>query len=78
MARPAADSANNGLAKLNDSSYALVQLLSVADGDASKLDEAARTAAREQLRQELAAADAASFREALRARVPVKIDETKI
>ncbi len=78
MARPAADSVSNGLAKLNDSSYALVQLQSAADGDASKLDEAARTAAREQLRQELAAAESAAFREALRARVPVKIDETKI
>jgi peptidyl-prolyl cis-trans isomerase D len=78
MAKPKAEAFTNGLAKLNESSYALVQLQSVVDGDASKLDEAARTAARDQLRQELAAAEAAAFREALRARVPVKIDETKI
>jgi peptidyl-prolyl cis-trans isomerase D len=78
MAKPKADAPVNGLAKLNDTSFALVQLQSVVDGDATKLDEAARTAARDQLRQELAAAESAAFREALRARVPVKIDDTKI
>lgn len=78
MARPAANAATNGLAKLNASSYALVQLQSVTDADPSKLDEAARTAARDQMRQELAATESEAFRKALRARVPVQIDETKI
>ncbi|MDZ4812502.1 MAG: SurA N-terminal domain-containing protein [Pseudomonadota bacterium] len=78
MARPAAAAVTNGLAKLSESSYALVQLQSVVDGDVAKLDEAARTAANDQIRQELAAAETEAFRKALRARVPVLIDETKI
>jgi peptidyl-prolyl cis-trans isomerase D len=78
MARPAVGAVTNGMAKLSESSFSLVQLQSVTDGDASKLDEAAKTAARDQLKQELAAAESDAFRKALRARVPVKIDESKI
>ena len=78
MARPAAAAVTNGLAKLSANSYALVQLQSVVDGDASKLDVAARTAAGDQIKQELAASETEAFRKALRARVPVLIDETKI
>ncbi len=78
MARPAKGAVTSALAKLSESSFALVQLKAVRNGDRSKLDEAAKTAARDQLRQELSSAEADSFRKALRARVPVQIDESKI
>ncbi len=78
IARPAEGAVANALVKLNDSGYALVQLSAVVDGDPSKLDDAARTAARDQLKQELAATEAEAFRKALRASVPIKIDESKI
>lgn len=78
MARPAKGAVTSALAKLSESSFALVQLKAVRNGDPSKLDEAAKTAARDQLRQELSSAEADSFRKALRARVPVQIDESKI
>lgn len=78
MAKPGADQPTQGMAKINDNSYALVLLQSVVDGDPAQLDEAARTAARDQLRQELATTESDAFRKALRARVPIKIDESRI
>lgn len=78
MAKPGADQPTQGLAKINDNSYALVLLQSVVDGDPAQLDDAARTAARDQLRQELATTESDAFRKALRARVPINIDESRI
>jgi len=78
MARPSEGAVTHGLAKLDDTRYALVELYSVVDGDPSKLDDAARTAAREQLKQELAATEAEAFRKALRDRTDIRVDETKI
>lgn len=78
VARPAENSVSNALVKLNDSGYALLQIYAVVEGDPGKLDEAARSAARDQLKQELAATEAEAFRKALRASVPIRIDESKI
>ncbi len=78
VARPAENSVSNALAKLNDTGYALLQVYAVVEGDPAKLDEAARSAARDQLKQELAATEAEAFRKALRASVSIKIDESKI
>ncbi len=78
LPRPAQGAVSKGLAKINDTGYALIELRSVVDGDITKLDDAARTAARDQLKQELAATEAEAFLKALRARTAIKIDETKV
>lgn len=78
MARPAPGTVTNGLAEIAGKNYALVQLQAVHEGDASKLDDAARTAARDQLKQELSSFEADAFRKSLRERIPVQINEDRL
>ena len=78
MARPAAGATTPGLSELAGGRFALVELQAVHDGDLGALDEAGRQAAKDQLRQGLSALEVDAFRKALRARIPVQINEDQL
>lgn len=78
MARPAEAAVTPGLAKLAGNRFALVELKAVHDGDLSTLDATARKASEDQLRQGLAALEVDAFRKALRARIPVTVNEDRL
>ncbi len=78
MARPAAGVVTPGLSELAGNRFALVELRAVHDGELSALDEAGRQAARDQLRQGLSMLEVDAFRKALRARIPVTVNEDKL
>ncbi|MGD9583613.1 MAG: SurA N-terminal domain-containing protein [Lysobacterales bacterium] len=78
MARPAAGAVTPGLAELAGNRFALVELSAVHDGELSVLDEEGRKSAREQLRQGLSMLEVDAFRKALRARIPVTVNEDRL
>ena len=79
LPQPSAPGAvSTGRADLGGDRYALIELTAVADGDASALDPAARTALREQLGRAVAGVEARGFLDALRAQAEVVIVEERL
>jgi peptidyl-prolyl cis-trans isomerase D len=78
LPRPAAGATVKRLVELTGDRFALVELRAVADGDPARLDAAIRDAARKQLQQAVAAAEARALVDALRAAVEIRIVEERL
>jgi len=76
MAKPSEGKPTQGLVKLADGRYGLVELTKLTPG--ATTDQAAVDAAKEQLKGGLATADMEAFQAELRAGLDVVIDETKL
>lgn len=78
LGHPAEGKVLPGMVALGGDRYALLELRAVRDGDASKADAAAKTAAAEQLKQAIAGTEMEEFVQALRKQIPVKTAEERL
>lgn len=78
MPRPNAGGVSHGLVEVTGKKFALVDLQVVQNGDPAKLDAAAKTAARDQLRQDLSTLESSALRKALRARTSIVVNEERL
>lgn len=78
LARPTGDAPRRAMVELPGGGFALVELTGVVDGDAKKVDAAARDGVREQLARAVAVTERDSFLEALRRSTKIRIAEERM